>query len=118
MEKSPVMIALLTMMMVKTVNAQISSKETDSKQKAKSGAAIGNENFQKEDRVEIKFDDVPERLKNTLQRNKKYKDLKVSRIYLDRSNAHYIVHVMDSLSTRTMHFDETGILLDSLDQRE
>jgi hypothetical protein len=116
MEKSPVMIALLTMMMVKSVNAQIGSKGTDSKQKTQSGATIGADKLQKEDRIEMKIDDVPEELKNTLQTDNKYKDLKISRIYLDRTNSHYVVHFTDSIATRTLHFDETGVLIDSLDR--
>jgi hypothetical protein len=116
MEKSPVVIALLTMMMVKSVNAQIKSTDSVRKEKTRSGATIGEEKFRKEDRVEVKFENLPTQLRNTLQRDEKYKNLKVDRIYLDRSNKEYLIHFNDSLATRTRRFSESGVLLDSLDQ--
>ena len=106
------MIALLTMMMVKSVNAQIDSSNNDKTQKSQSGPLYDADKFRKEDRIPVKLEGVPSGLKQTLDSDKKYIGWEQSAIWFDKTTKEYLVHITDSSATRTYKFDEKGKALD------
>jgi hypothetical protein len=116
MEKSPVLIALLTMMMVKSVNAQIDSTHQDNTQKNQSRTLYERDKFRKEDRILVNAEGVPSALKKTLDANKKYEGWQRSTIWFDKTVKQYLLHLTDSATgTRTYKFDENGKALDERD---
>jgi hypothetical protein len=63
----------------------------------------------KEDRVLIKKEELPPNLKDTLDRNEKYKGWEEGTIYLDRSTDQFFIHVISENKTETFRFNKAGM---------
>lgn len=63
---------------------------------------------EKEDRVEVAADQVPRMLRNSLENDEKYKGWENSKIYLDKNNRMYMIHINDGTATKTYRFNEDG----------
>jgi hypothetical protein len=116
MERNVIAIALLSLALVGSVNAQVDSpkkqqknNEIESKTIATDPSAAAIAEPTKEDRVAVQIDEIPDLLRLTLEQDKKYRGWHFAEIYLDRSMKEYLFHITDSNKiTRTFKFDENG----------
>jgi hypothetical protein len=119
MNKSCIAIAVLSVLLVKSANAQVdSSRHSISAKAVKVGSSDVKQSpskevlFKKEDRVELQIDQIPDALRLTLEQGKDYRGWHNAVIFLDRSTKEYTFHITDSTATtRTFKFDENGNLL-------
>lgn len=102
-------ILVLLLMWAGTVDAQTgSSRKSEASPLAKKNAAQGS-GYQKEERVKIEIDQIPDLLRLTLEQGKQYRGWHNAIIYVDKSAHEYIFHITDSSkNTKTFWFNEEG----------
>jgi hypothetical protein len=117
MEKSSIAIALLSMMLVRAVNAQTDTSDHSTgkpKPELNQGPSQTKQSpsqaaqFKKEDRIIVERDKLPDALRQTLEEGQQYRGWDHSTIYFDRTTKEYILTLTDPNSTRTFRFDESG----------
>jgi hypothetical protein len=67
-----------------------------------------NQPAQKEDRIEIKHQEVPAKLRNVLQADSKYQGWENGNLYFERTTDQYLLHLIKENSTQTYRFDKAG----------
>jgi hypothetical protein len=116
MEKSHMLLVLLTVMLVKTAEAQVDSSQhapgkkppvTEGPSRTKQSPSQADQ-FRKEDRIIVEREKLPDVLRRTLNESDRYKGWQNSTIYFDRSVKQYILHLGEANTTRTYRFDEDG----------
>ena len=65
---------------------------------------IGTE--QKEDRVEIRKDELPPAMKTALDADAKFKGWQDSPVYFERNTDQYLIHITSENTTQTYRFDK------------
>lgn len=117
MEKSPIAIALLSMLLVRAVNAQIDTTrhvEHDQKPGLNEGPSSTKQSpsqapqLRTEDRIVVEPAKLPGVLRKTLTEGMQFRGWENSTIYFNRSRKLYELTLTATNSTRTYYFDETG----------
>jgi hypothetical protein len=67
--------------------------------------------FRKEDRIEIPKDQVPPSLRKTLDENEQFAGWENAKLYVDRTTDEFILHMNDGTGTRTYRFNKMGRLV-------
>ena len=68
-----------------------------------------NDIEQKEDRVEVRKDELPAAMKDALNADGKYAGWEDSPVYYERNTDQYLIHIKSENTTQTYRFDKKGV---------